>query len=146
MRTDRVQETLQHLSFMFESDFQHEVAQVRARAALAALPGDHPHVSWNYHLPRLLRNATAALIDVESIIDDSGNSSATLSSTARRLGQLWESLSRISSGQAGSIAKVNAILAYELADYQANSVSLARDLTATQRGTDGDVLMRLIAV
>ncbi|MGH2532885.1 MAG: DEAD/DEAH box helicase [Thermomicrobiales bacterium] len=145
MTTDKFQETLQHLNVMSNYDFQREVAQIRARAALTALPGEPPEVSWNYNLPRLLRNATAALIDVESIIDDADRASADLSSTARRLGQIWESVSRISSGKAKSIAQVNAILAYELAGYQANSVCLARDLTVTQRRADADALIVLIA-
>lgn len=78
MTTDKFQQTLQHLNVMSDFDFQREVAQIRARAALNALPGEPPDVNWNYHLPRLLRNATAALIDVESIIDDPRTYSSTL--------------------------------------------------------------------
>lgn len=132
MTTDKLRDTLQHLRVMANRDFQREVAQVRAHAALSTLPGEPPEVSWNYHLPRLLRNATAALIDVESIFDEADDTADDLTSTARRLGQIWESVSRLSEGKAKSIAQVNAILAYELAGYQANSVCLARDLTTTQ--------------
>lgn len=143
MKTDKVHEAIQHLKLLDDHDFQREVAQVRARAALAVLPGEPPEVSWNYHLPRLLRNATAALIDVELAIDRVEDPGIHLPITARRVGQIWESISRLSDGRAKTIAQVNSILAYELAGYQANSVCIARDLIANY--PDTDELMVLIA-
>lgn len=145
MTSDRFQETLGHLRIMSNRDFQREVAQIRARAALDALPGDPPDVNWDYLLPRMLRNATAALIDVESIIDDVDGGSVDLTAIARRLGQLWESISRISDGKAKSIAQVNAILAYELAGYQANSVCIAREVSASHSPAIADPLTDLVA-
>ncbi len=130
---------------MSDPAFQREVAQIRAHAALDALPGDPPVIHWAYRLPRMLRNATAALIDVESIIDDGNGSSLDLVAIARRLGQLWESISRISDGKAKSIAQTNAILAYELAGYQANSVCIARELLASKSADSTDSLTTLIA-
>lgn len=149
MTSDRVQETLGHLRLMSNFDFQREVAQIRARAALNALPGDLPgdlpEVNWDYRLPRMLRNATAGLIDVESIIDDADSSSVDLTAIARRLGQLWESISRISDGKAKSIAQVNAILAYELAGFQANSMCIAREVAASRSPATTDSLTDLVA-
>lgn len=136
---------VQHLSFITTPDFQREVAQVRARAALTALSREPSTVAWTYHLPRLLRNATAALIDVEAAIHLSGDPSADLASKSRRLGQLWESVARITTGDVSSIARVNAILAYELAGYQANSVCLSRELAAGQNRGEVSELTALIA-
>ena len=145
MTNDTMSETLHHLNVLSTYEFQHGVAQLRAQAALISLPGERNVVTWEYNLPRLLRNATAALIDVELIIDAEGSPGADLSRMARRLGQIWESASRISSGQARSLALVHAMLAYELAGYQANSVCLARELAATQRPAEASAMVTIIA-
>jgi superfamily II DNA/RNA helicase len=96
-------------------------------------------------LPRVLRNATAALIDIEKLLAATEDEQDKLVAVARRLGQLWEGVARISDGPTKSLSLVNAILAYEISGYQANSICIARELAMANATGNADTLTELVS-
>ena len=114
---------------MSDPSFEYEIAQIRAQTALLRLTGDVPDYRWSVVASRVIRNATAALFDLQMLAPTMGTQGDDeLSELARRLGQLWESLGDLDLGAARGTSLVNAALAYEIAGYQANAAYLAKIL------------------
>src|SRR5688500_5455757 len=74
---------------------QREVAQVRAKAVLTEVTGEAPNYRWNYVGPRIVRNATAALFDLQVISALQPQDLDHYSQAARYFAEIWESLARL---------------------------------------------------
>src|SRR5580658_7888880 len=82
--------------------FQNELAQIRARAALQQLSGQEEHIRWTYIMPRVVRNASGLLSDLQLLAEDSPENLDSLKSHALLLAQCWEGLSRLRDGLDGT--------------------------------------------
>ncbi len=103
--------------------FRNELAQIGARAALAALQQESS-IEWRYRAERVVRNLTAVSEVLAETADGSqepGTSAASLT-----VARAWENLAALGERVDRSTALINASLAYERAGYQANAACLAR--------------------
>lgn len=134
------------LALAGDEDFQREVAQVRAKAVLTEILGEAPTYRWTYAAPRLVRNVTAALFDLERISLEEPTRVAQLQLAARQFAQAWESLSTLGERTTRLAALTNAAAAYELAGYQANAVCIARQIACESRSDESPTLTELAAL
>ena len=103
--------------------FRNELAQVGARAALAALDVESS-VRWRYRAERVIRNLGAIS---QAVFDESPvNGAASARSAALAVAQGWEHLAALGERIHPSAALLNSALFYEVAGYQANATCLAR--------------------
>lgn len=130
MMTNSNQLTQAVLALAHDGRFQSEVAQVRAKAVLTEIAVQVPSYRWTYVAPRLIRNATAALFDLETIASDEPGRMAGLTTAARHFAQAWESLAKLGERTSRQTALINAAALYELAGYQANAACIARQLVS----------------
>jgi helicase len=108
--------------------FQAEAAQLHARSALTELLGEAPAYRWTYIAPRMARNASAALIDLQHVALSTPAEIPSFSTEALRYANVWESLAGLEEGVARHTALLNAAAFFDLAGYEANAVCLARRL------------------
>ena len=108
--------------------FQHDLAEVRSKAILAAVGEPINPPKWRYEARQFARNSAAALYALEESSLQTPAAAQDHENRARQLALAWESLSKLSEGADQSTAALNAALAYELAGYQANASFLAREL------------------
>jgi superfamily II DNA helicase RecQ len=108
--------------------FQVEVAQIRARATLTELLGEAPPYRWTYIAPRVVRNAAAALFDLERLALSDPAALPAYTNEALQYAYVWESLAMLEEATTRDAALLNAAAAYDLAGYQANAVCIARSL------------------
>ena len=116
------------LALASDSGFQNEAAQLRARSTLTELLGEAPAYRWTYIAPRVARNATAALVDLQQLASASPSSLDPMASAALANAYVWESLAALEEGVSRSSGLLNAATAYDLAGYQANAICIARNL------------------
>jgi replicative superfamily II helicase len=129
-----------------DGGFQSEVAQVRAKALLTEVTGQAPSYKWTYVAPRLVRNTTAALFDLETISFSQPTLVAGLQSAARQFAQTWESLAKLGERTSRQTALINAAAAYELAGYQANAACIARQLVPNLAQIERPTMTELASV
>ncbi len=122
-----------------------EVNQVRSRATLLQVAPEESSLRWTYIQSRVTRNATGALIDLRNAISQSNGDRPKIQAAARELGQIWESLARLEEKPASTFALLNAMVAYELAGYQANSACLARELIRSSGPREPDPFTLLVS-
>ena len=108
--------------------FRGEAAQLRARSTLTELLGEAPAYRWTYIAPRMARNATAALLDLQRVAFQQPTAIPSYSSEARSYAYVWESLATLEEASTRRTGLLNAAAAYDLAGYEANAVCLARSL------------------
>jgi len=128
MMIDRNSPAESVLTLAGDHGFQSEVAQVRAKAVLTEIIGQAPSYRWTYVVPRLVRNVTAALLDLEMLSVNQPERIPGLATAARQFAQAWESLAKLEEKTTRRTALINAAAAYELAGYQANAACIARQL------------------
>src|SRR3712207_750771 len=78
--------------------FRAELAQLRAKSLLRAanpLTGE-PH--WTYVLPRVLRNAVLASVDLQRLAIEAPGGMEEAAGAARQIALLWEALAKIHEG------------------------------------------------
>ena len=123
MTTTETDEAYSSLSALgVDQQFQHHVAQVRARAVLTEMLNDVPSYRWSYVPRQLAKNGTAAVLDLLTVADGTPEKLAELQHLSLRVARLWESLSKLSPNVFRRAALVNSAAAYEMAGYQANAV------------------------
>ena len=118
------------LALVGDYDFSRELAQVRARATLETLGADVDHVEWNFQRTRLERNGTACIFEIESAVRTDPTilrQADRLPEAALTIAQLWEALGGISIHDR-TVPLMAAAIAYEIAGYQANAATIARQL------------------
>ncbi|HEX6806882.1 MAG TPA: DEAD/DEAH box helicase [Gemmatimonadaceae bacterium] len=122
-----------------DPSFLSEAAQVRARATLTDLLGEAPRYHWTYIAPRMARNLTGALFELERIAFENASSIPTYSAEALRYAYAWESLAAL--GEAGTRRTdlLNAAASYDLAGYEANAVCIARRMAPLLRDRGGQI-------
>ena len=99
---------------------------------------------WRYSSTRLLRNAVALAVTARSEARDrNGNE---LSSTALESARLWEALGRLGQHSTKVNALANAATLYEIAGYQANAATLARELLPPARNRQTRLLEEYVAL
>lgn len=118
------------LGLATDQGFQRDVAQIRARAVLTEIAGGAPEYQWTYLPTRLARNLTAAIVDLERLHTDGTPEPDGVITAARQVAAAWESLARLEERRDREPALINAAAAYDLAGYQANAVSIARQMSA----------------
>lgn len=111
-----------------DSGFQTEAAQIRARATLTELLPEPPQYAWTYVPQRVVRNASVAFSEIERLAIEAVADVEPLSAASLQYARLWESLSVLEEAVDRENALLHAAVAYELAGYQANSSSIARQL------------------
>lgn len=111
--------------------FDAQAAQLEAKALLSRimLPASES-IRFSFDIQRLIRNMTAVLVRIEdTFIDSDGEPpSEDLVDFGRRVAQLWEAIAYVTPDEA-LIARLNAAAAYELSGYQANSLSIAKQMS-----------------
>ena len=80
----------QIVSLLQDSGFQSEVAQIQAKALLYEITGQVPQYKWTYIVPRVIRNATMAILGLEAIAEENPDEIDKLSYPARTFALLWE--------------------------------------------------------
>ncbi len=115
-------------SLASDRGFQAEAAQLHARSALTELLGEAPAYRWTYIAPRMVRNASAALIDLQRVALSTPGEIPSFSTEALRYANVWESLAGLEEGTTRRTALLNAAASFDLAGYEANAVCLARRL------------------
>jgi superfamily II DNA/RNA helicase len=101
---------------------------MHARSALTELLGEAPAYRWTYIAPRMVRNASAALIDLQQVALSTPTEIPSFSAEALRYANVWESLAGLGEGTTRRTALLNAAASFDLAGYEANAVCLARRL------------------
>lgn len=129
--TKRWEENLQLLAS--DPGFQHEIAQIRAKALLSEVTGTVPDYKWSYAIPTMIRNISAASFELGALSRSNPDRLPIFSRPALQVALAWESLAKLHEGVSQQTALMNAAFAYELAGYQANAACLSR-----QVGGDSD--------
>jgi helicase len=109
-------------------DFRSEAAQVRAKSVLQQVADEVPSYRWSYIAPRIIRNVTGALLDLEFLGSERPGELEQYETDARQIAQVWESLSNLGERTTRVTALTNAAAAYELAGYQANAACIAKSI------------------
>jgi superfamily II DNA/RNA helicase len=134
-----------------DAGFGHDIAQVRAKAALVELLGAGDHqvtaINWRYEPVRVVRNAAALHHGLTTRARGgqlfepltSGNARGALTSA-----RLWEGIAGLEDHARRPIALLTASVDYELAGYQANASCLARRARRSVEGRHGEALVRLV--
>jgi helicase len=116
---------------------QFELAQIRAKSALASVTGDGAGFNWSYISARLSRNATAAALGFEQLAREDTAAVKAYSEPMKQVASLWEGLANLRESTTLRSGLLQAITAYELAGYQANSICLARQLKQELAAAEG---------
>ena len=115
-------------AMLADPGFQSELAQMRSKATLQAI-GELQHPPhWTYVANRFSRNSAAALYALEAATLADPDYAVKNVKRSRQLALAWESLAKLDEGVTKPTALLNAALAYELADYQANAAYLAKEV------------------
>lgn len=122
-----------------DASFLSEAAQLRARATLTELLGEAPAYRWTYIAPRMVRNATAALVDLQRIAFKDPTRIPAYTAEALRYAYVWESLATLEEAGTKRTSLLNAAAAYDLAGYQANAICIARKLSPRLRDGRGGI-------
>lgn len=108
--------------------FRHEAAQVQAKALLSRVVTELPPFRWTYIPQRIAKNMALLTFQLRKLAQVAPEQVAGIQDAVRDVAFLWEALAQIREGAGPRSALLNAAVAYELAGFQANAASLARQL------------------
>jgi superfamily II DNA/RNA helicase len=137
----RWEESLQSLAS--DPSFQHETAQIRAKALLFEVSGVIPDYRWSYAIPTVIRNISAASFELGTLSRSAPDRLRILGRAARQIALVWESLAKLHEGVSQQTALINAAFAYELAGYQANAACLSHQVWAECNHVEEPTLVQL---
>src|SRR5438309_375102 len=98
MATDAASWASAALGLVSNRDFQHEVAQIRAKALLKEVTDNVPQYNWTYLIPRVIRNSVAAAFGLEFLSRQSPGQLRDYEGMARQLALTWEALAKLGEG------------------------------------------------
>jgi superfamily II DNA/RNA helicase len=121
-------------NLVHDNEFLIETAQIQAKALLTEVTeGKLPiEWKWNYLVRRVIRNITAATVELKQLAATEPSKVKELESEARKIALVWEALAHLEESTTKETALINAAVNYELAGYQANAMCIARDIWADQ--------------
>ena len=131
MTTEDTETELNRLVERIEkSDLMTEISQIKVKALLNelnTLQSERP-IRWTYIPTQLVRNITGIMMELEDISNTYSVNSNEFKTISHQVARAWESLGKLEERTSRRTAFLNSAICYEMAGYQANALTMSRQL------------------
>ena len=116
---------------LFEKEgLNNDISQLKAKTLLKELDSDDEtqRVKWSYIPSQLVRNIAGIMLELEDLMAKGYYDRDKFKGMARQVARAWECLGRLEERTSKETAFLNSAISYEMAGYQANALSMSRQL------------------
>ena len=116
---------------LFEKEgLNNDISQLKAKTLLKELESNDEtqRINWSYTPSQLVRNITGIMLELEDLIAKGYYDGDKFKGLARQVARAWECLGRLEESTSKETAFLNSAISYEMAGYQANALSMSRQL------------------
>ena len=118
------------LDWIKKSGLKNEILQIKAKALLKELDSSlsEQPIHWTYSPLGLVRNITGAMMQLEEASKGGSINSDAFRTATLTVARAWESLGKLEESASRRTAFLNSAICYEMSGYQANALSMSRQI------------------